>query len=403
MRPAPICEAYYRTLFMNFLPLALVTALLHVYIGARLVPGLEALPLVQWLLVIGLVLSALLMPMGLLAGRIVKQPLADVLTWVGLLFMGLFSSMLVLTLARDAGLLLLWLADLALPGRLPLAWLRVASAEAVPLLGVLVTLLGFLNARRTAAVVKVDVPIKNLPPALQGFTVAQLSDIHVGPTIKRQYLRRIVDKVNTLDADVVAITGDLVDGKVSELADHVAPLADLKSRHGTYVVTGNHEYYSGAHAWVDELRRLGLTVLMNQHVVIPSPSGTAPAQGGTPLVLAGVTDYSAGHFDPAHRSDPEAALQGAPMNAAVRVLLAHQPRSAPAAAKAGFDLQLSGHTHGGQFYPWNLFVRFQQPFTAGLHKLQNLWVYTSRGTGYWGPPKRFGAPSEITALRLVAA
>jgi len=388
---------------MNFLPLALVTALLHVYIGARLVPGLEALPLVQWLLVIGLVLSALLMPMGLLAGRIVKQPLADVLTWVGLLFMGLFSSMLVLTLARDAGLLLLWLADLALPGRLPLAWLRVASAEAVPLLGVLVTLLGFLNARRTAAVVKVDVPIKNLPPALQGFTVAQLSDIHVGPTIKRQYLRRIVDKVNTLDADVVAITGDLVDGKVSELADHVAPLADLKSRHGTYVVTGNHEYYSGAHAWVDELRRLGLTVLMNQHVVIPSPSGTAPAQGGTPLVLAGVTDYSAGHFDPAHRSDPEAALQGAPMNAAVRVLLAHQPRSAPAAAKAGFDLQLSGHTHGGQFYPWNLFVRFQQPFTAGLHKLQNLWVYTSRGTGYWGPPKRFGAPSEITALRLVAA
>jgi len=388
---------------MNFLPLALVTALLHVYIGARLVPGLEALPLVQWLLVIGLVLSALLMPMGLLAGRIVKQPLADVLTWVGLLFMGLFSSMLVLTLARDAGLLLLWLADLALPGRLPLAWLRVASAEAVPLLGVLVTLLGFLNARRTAAVVKVDVPIKNLPPALQGFTLAQLSDIHVGPTIKRQYLRRIVDKVNALDADVVAITGDLVDGKVSELADHVAPLADLKSRHGTYVVTGNHEYYSGAHAWVDELRRLGLTVLMNQHVVIPSPSGTAPAQGGTPLVLAGVTDYSAGHFDPAHRSDPEAALQGAPMNAAVRVLLAHQPRSAPAAAKAGFDLQLSGHTHGGQFYPWNLFVRFQQPFTAGLHKLQNLWVYTSRGTGYWGPPKRFGAPSEITALRLVAA
>jgi len=390
---------------MNFLPLALVTALLHVYIGARLVPGLEALPFIQWLLVIGLVLSALLMPLGLMAGRVAKQPLADVLTWVGLLFMGLFSSMLVLTFARDIGLLLLWLADAIVPGRLPLEWLRIASAEAVPLLGVLVTVLGFLNARRTAAVVKVDVPIKGLPPALQGFTVAQLSDIHVGPTIKRQYLRRIVDKVNALDADVVAITGDLVDGKVSELADHVAPLADLKSRHGTYVVTGNHEYYSGAHAWVDELRRLGLTVLMNQHVVI-RPRGDAStaataAPGSMPLVLAGVTDYSAGHFDPAHRSDPEAALRGAPLDA-VRVLLAHQPRSAPAAAKAGFDLQLSGHTHGGQFYPWNLFVRFQQPFTAGLHKLQNLWVYTSRGTGYWGPPKRFGAPSEITFLRLVA-
>jgi predicted MPP superfamily phosphohydrolase len=385
---------------MNFLPLALVTALLHVYIGARLVPELGAYPTGQWLLMAGLVLSALLMPLGLMAGRVAKQPLADVLTWIGLLFMGLFSSMLVLTLARDVALLLLWLADLVAPGHLPMAWLHTTSAEAVPLLGVVVTVLGFLNARRTAAIVKVDVPIKGLPPALQGFTLAQISDIHVGPTIKEAYLRRIVDKVNAQNADVVAITGDLVDGKVSELAAHVAPLADLTSRHGTYFVTGNHEYYSGAHAWIDELRRLGLTVLLNQHVVIRPPLDAA-AQDGMPLVLAGVTDYSAGHFDPAHRSDPELALRGAPVNA-VRVLLAHQPRSAAAAAKAGFDLQLSGHTHGGQFYPWNLFVRFQQPFTAGLHKLQNLWVYTSRGTGYWGPPKRFGAPSEITVLRLVA-
>ncbi|WP_092130071.1 metallophosphoesterase [Polaromonas sp. YR568] len=384
---------------MNFLPLALVTALLHVYIGARLVPELAAYPTGQWLLMAGLAISALVMPLGLMAGRVAKQPLADVLTWVGLLFMGLFSSMLVLTLARDAGLLLLWLVDMAAPGNLPMAWLRTTSAEAVPLLGVVITVLGFLNARRTAAVVKVDVPIKNLPPALQGFTLAQISDIHVGPTIKAAYLRRIVDKVNAQHADVVAITGDLVDGKVSELADHVAPLADLASRHGTYFVTGNHEYYSGAHAWIDELRRLGLTVLLNQHVVIRPPAEVS--QGGMPLVLAGVTDYSAGHFDPLHRSDPELALRGAPLNA-IRVLLAHQPRSAAAAAKAGFDLQLSGHTHGGQFYPWNLFVRFQQPFTAGLHKLQNLWVYTSRGTGYWGPPKRFGAPSEITVLRLVA-
>jgi hypothetical protein len=128
---------------MNFLPLALVTALLHVYIGARLVPGLGAYPAGQWLLMAGLALSALLMPLGLMAGRVAKQPLADVLTWVGLLFMGLFSSMLVLTLARDAALLLLWLADMVAPGHLPMAWLRTVSAEAVPLLGVLITVLGF--------------------------------------------------------------------------------------------------------------------------------------------------------------------------------------------------------------------------------------------------------------------
>ncbi len=386
---------------MSLLPLMFVTALLHAYIGARLWPGLEASPVAQWALLAGLVGSAALMPLGFMARRVARQPLADVLSWAGFLSMGLFSSLFVLTLARDASLLVLWLGDVLVPGQLPLPRWRELSAEAVPVLAGVVTLLGFLNARRTAALVRVDVPIAGLPAGLHGFTVAQISDIHVGPTIKHHYLRRIVERVNAVGADLVAITGDLVDGKVHELAAHVAPLAELRSRHGTYFVTGNHEYYSGAHAWVDELRRLGLTVLLNEHVVIHAEAVDAgEGEPCRPLVLAGVTDYSAGHFDVAHRSDPARALYGAPEDA-VRVLLAHQPRSAAAAAKAGFDLQLSGHTHGGQFYPWNLLVRFQQPFTAGLHKLQDLWVYTSRGTGYWGPPKRFGAPSEITVLRLV--
>jgi predicted MPP superfamily phosphohydrolase len=182
---------------------------------------------------------------------------------------------------------------------------------------------------------------------------------------------------------------------VPQLAAHVAQLSRLRSRHGTYFVTGNHEYYSGAQAWTQEFQRLGMHVLMNEHVVL--------THRDRQIVVAGVTDYSAHHFDPRHRSDPAAAMLGAPAGAAVRILLAHQPRSAEAAAAAGFDLQLSGHTHGGQFWPWNHFVRFQQPFTAGLNRLKNLWVYTSRGTGYWGPPKRFGAPSEITRIRLVPA
>ena len=143
-----------------------------------------------------------------------------------------------------------------------------------------------------------------------------------------------------------------------------------------------------------EIRRLGVTVLMNEHAVV--------RRGDASLVVGGVTDFSAGHFDVAQRSDPGAALAGSPPGA-TRLLLAHQPRSAAAAEAAGFDLQLSGHTHGGQFLPWNFFVRLQQPFTAGLARWRRMWVYTSRGTGYWGPPKRFGAPSEITLLRLVAA
>ncbi len=137
---------------------------------------------------------------------------------------------------------------------------------------------------------------------------------------------------------------------------------------------------------------LGLTVLLNQHVV--------RERRGSRVVIAGVTDYSAERFGAEHRSDPAGALHGAPADAGVKLLLAHQPRSASAAAAAGFDLQLSGHTHGGQFLPWNFFVRLQQPFVSGLNRLGRLWVYTSRGTGYWGPPKRLGAPSEITLLRL---
>jgi hypothetical protein len=387
---------------MSFYPLVFIVALLHAFVGWRLAPELAA-PW-GWVLCIGLALSTVLMPLGLVGSRVAKQPWADRLSWVGLLLMGLFSTLFVLTALRDVLLLAAWGVDL------PLTSLRTLSAEITPLLALFVSALGFLNARRTPAVVRIDVPIAGLPAALHGFTLAQISDIHVGPTIKHGFLQRIVATVNTLGADVVAITGDLVDGKVAELAAHVAPLAGLQSRHGTFFVTGNHEYYSGAHAWIVELRRLGLTVLMNEHVVLYHGKGvglTVDAQEDSqtmaPLVLAGVNDFTAHHFDPNHRSDPALALQGAPALALVRVLLAHQPRSAQAALAAGFDLQLSGHTHGGQFWPWNLFVPMQQPFTAGLNRLQSLWVYTSRGTGYWGPPKRFGAPSEITALRLVVA
>jgi predicted MPP superfamily phosphohydrolase len=371
---------------MSLLPLLFVSSLLHAYVATRIAPDLPG-GLWPALFIALVVASALLMPMGLLARRVRTQPLSDRLAWAGSLAMGLFSSLFVLTLARDAVLLLAWLA--ALSG------IAGPTAVAVPLLALAITAWGFVNARRTAAIVAVDVPITDLPAALHGFTIAQISDIHVGPTIKHAYLRRIVEAVNALGADMVAVTGDLVDGSVRELGAHVAPLAGLASRHGTFFVTGNHEYYSGAPAWVAELRRLGVRVLMNEHVVLEHGEGW--------LVVAGVTDHSAHHFDPAQRSDPVAAIAGAPAHARVRVLLAHQPRSAEGAEQAGFHLQLSGHTHGGQFLPWNLFVRLQQPFTAGLHRLRRLWVYTSRGTGYWGPPKRFGAPSEITHLRLVPA
>ena len=370
-----------RRALWRFLPLI---GSLHAYIGWRLLPGLDLSATSMALAIGGLVISTCLVPLGLLGRFVVaSQTLADRLSWLGGLAMGMFSSMLVLTMLRDIVRLVADAASLSKP-----------TAIAVLALASLFTLVGYVNARRVARVVNVDIPLANLPKELAGFTIVQLSDIHVGPTIKRKYVQAIVDRVNQLDADLVAITGDVVDGSVEQLRADTAPLAGLHSRHGSYVVTGNHEYYSGAADWIREFERIGLHGLHNRHVVI--------AHRGARLVLAGVTDFSAGAFDPAQASDPGTALAGSPPGLP-RILLAHQPRSATAAEVAGFDLQLSGHTHGGQFWPWNLFVPLQQPFTAGLHRLGRLAVYTSRGTGYWGPPKRFGAPSEITVLRLIAA
>src|SRR5439155_3787466 len=181
-----------------------------------------------------------------------------------------------------------------------------------------------------------------------------------GQTIKRNFVAAIVDRVNRLQADMVAITGDVVDGSVPDLAHDIEPLARLESRHGTYFVTGNHEYYSGVHAWIRELERLGARVLMNEHVVLD--------HDGAALTVAGVTDWSAHHFDPSQKSDPRAAAKGAPRHAP-KVLLAHQPRSAPFAEDAGHQPQLSAHMHGGQCWAGNFMARSQQPFITCLLRL----------------------------------
>jgi predicted MPP superfamily phosphohydrolase len=364
-------------------PMFVMLALLHAYIGVRLLAPFSAVTQVLGAALLAACLWLLPNSFRFREGRRLWTVLLPSLA------VGFFSSLLVLTLIRDWGLLVVSAVALSPQGHE--SWIRI-SAIGVMALTPTITLIGFVMARRVARVVDVEVPLADLPAQLEGFTIAQISDIHVGPTIKRNFVEAIVDRVNRLGADMVAITGDVVDGSVRDLAHHTEPLARLESRHGTYVVTGNHEYYSGAHAWIRELRRLGTRVLLNEHVVLD--------HDGAKLAVAGVTDYSAHHFDPSHKSDPHAAVAGAPTDA-LKILLAHQPRSASSAADAGYQLQLSGHTHGGQFWPWNLFVRLQQPFTAGLNRFGRMWVYINRGAGYWGPPMRFGVPSEITLIRLV--
>jgi predicted MPP superfamily phosphohydrolase len=250
------------------------------------------------------------------------------------------------------------------------------------------------TARGSARVERVQVPVERLGPGLAGLRVVQISDIHIGPTLDGPWLQRVVQQVNALQPDLVAVTGDLVDGSVRQLRQHVAPLAGLKAPLGVYFVTGNHEYYHGASAWVAEVARLGLTVLLNEHRVVE--------RDGARLTVAGVTDHDGGRMDPTHACRPEVALAGAP-EGVPRLLLAHQPRTAALARGLGVDLQLSGHTHGGQIFPFMFFVKLQQPVVRGLALLEGVRVYTHRGTGYWGPPWRLGPAPEITLLTLVPA
>ena len=354
----------------------------------------------------GVVLLYLMVP-GLLnlKGHIAGKWWGDMLSWITYLNLGFATLTFGLVVLRDlvwAGLLILshliaallpTTNDFHIPTIPPLGQgeLLRNSNLAVVALAIFLSGWGFYQARRKPRVTTVSVPIDSLPQALDGFRIVQFSDVHAGPTIKRPQVQAIVDQIEKLEADLIACTGDLADRSVSQLNYDVAPLAQLKARHGCFFVTGNHEYYAGAEAWIEALKKLGFEVLLNQHRILEHGEGR--------ILLAGVTDYNAGEILPHHTSDPQAAVAQAPP-AQVRILLAHQPRSIDAAVGAGFDLQLSGHTHGGQFPPWKYIVPLQQPYLAGLHKRARTWVYVNRGAGYWGPPLRLGAPAEIALITL---
>jgi hypothetical protein len=236
---------------------------------------------------------------------------------------------------------------------------------------------------------RVQIPIAKLPRSMDQLRIAVVSDIHLGPLTGTDHARRIVDMINSVDADLVAIVGDLVDGTVAELGPAAAPLADIRSRHGAYFVTGNHEYYSGYQEWVAEVDRLGIRPLRNERLEIA-------ARGGV-LDLAGVNDIGG----EAYGDGPDFArtLDGRDPSRPV-VLLAHQPRQAHEAARYGVDLQLSGHTHGGQMAPFNLLIPLQQPVVSGLGTVDGVPVYVTNGAGFWGPPVRVGAPPQVTLVEL---
>ena len=360
-------------------------AFLHYYIGTRLIShggwSPEAIQ-VGWVLLWAGFIS---MPLSFSA-RAMPKPLSTLLQWAGFLWMGVFGVTFAATAISDLVrvVLRLFITPTA-------AWNR---DQALIVLGVSAIALvwGFFVARGTPSIARVTVKVPGLHPGLDGLKIAQITDIHIGETLGRRFLETVVAQVNGLKADLVAVTGDLVDGSVRKLRDEVAPLGKLTAALGVYFVTGNHEYYSGADAWSAEVSRLGLTVLQNEHRVVERNQGR--------LVVAGVPDLEGGRFSESHRPDAAKAFAGAPAGDATRILLAHQPRFARQAQGHDVKLMLSGHTHGGQIFPFMAFVRLQQPVIAGLKTLWGIPVYTSKGTGYWGPPFRVGPRSEVTAITL---
>lgn len=246
-------------------------------------------------------------------------------------------------------------------------------------------------AKLVPSIRDVRIGLRRLPSAMNGFKIVQLTDVHIGNTIGETFVRSVVESANAADPDVIVITGDLVDGPVSRLREAAAPLADLRAPHGVYFVTGNHEYYSGVDSWLEYLRTLGIRVLRNERVRIGS--------GEEYFDLAGIDDYRAGFYR-GHGPDLPRAVAGRDPRKEL-VLLAHQPRHVHEAKRHGVGLQLSGHTHGGQIWPWHYVAKASQGgLLAGHSHHEETQLYISRGTGYWGPPVRILAKPEIARLRL---
>lgn len=365
---------------------------MHYYVWRRLIhdPGWPE----PWSsIALGALLAlSLMLPMIRIFGRGLTGGMVSALTYVAFVWMGILI-LLVLTLTfMDVGKLLARLYTVT-TGRALLPTdperrqvMARALAAVAGATGVGAGAFALVAARRVA-LVDHHVKLARLPVALDGMTIVQITDVHVSSIIGRDFVEHLVERINALRPDVVAITGDLVDGSVEALREAVAPLAQIEARWGTYFVTGNHEFYSGVAEWRVHLETLGVQVLSNRRVEI--------GHGEHLIDLAGVEDPTSGQTAGAvkqalHGRDPAREC----------VLLAHQPRSIHEAARQGVGLQISGHTHGGQIWPWRYFVYLQQPYVDGHHWHGDSQIYVSRGTGSWGPPMRLGAPPEMTRFTL---
>jgi predicted MPP superfamily phosphohydrolase len=384
--------------FLRFLAVVLgVLALMHYYFWRRMVKDPGFIRPVQRLGTAAVIALFFLLPISrILAKQFSFQQLFPLL-WVAYLWLGILMLFFFFFLFTDSLKVVYsiyrrffqkeqYLPD---PSRRRFLARILAASASVSVLGV--SAFGVKKCLDPPTVNRLSVNISGLPLGFKGFSIVQISDIHIGAMSTHVDLTEIVTIINSLQPDLVAITGDLVDGDAAELAGELAPLARLKARHGVFFITGNHEYYSDVEKWLPEIERLGITVLNN--------SRTEIQQGEDTFILAGVTDYNAGRFGRQYAPDYAKALGGIDKTRKV-ILLAHQPRAVREAARYGVDLVLAGHMHGGQIWPFNYLSPLQQPYLKGFYRYKKTLLYVNQGTGYWGPPMRVGTYKEITEFIL---
>lgn len=358
------------------------------YVWERLIETAElAQPLRQ------IVLSFFVLAYLLQAARWALYKVKGDLSWIigpAYFAFGLLSHLLLATLLKDGAYLVWWLLA---PESFAAheAWWNSWVSYVIFFAGLALNLWGAQTAYEGPEIKKVKVPLS--PSSTHTLKIAQISDLHVGPIIKEKYVRDVVSRVMDLEADLICITGDLGDGFPQHLKEDLAPLAKLKAPLGVFYITGNHEYYWNVDAWIGAVKSLGFQILFNSGVLLKTSAGR-------PVWLAGVPDKSAWRIRKDHVHDVKSAFDQAPTDAA-RILLAHQPASIYEAHAESCDLMLSGHTHGGQYFPFTLMVDWFNPYSKGLalHR-ERTWVYVNTGTGFWGPPLRLGVLSEITLLEV---
>ncbi|MES2856971.1 MAG: metallophosphoesterase [Bdellovibrionota bacterium] len=355
----------------------------YLYLGSRLADTWY-----EWLFLGLPFLTVLSLPVVHSIGSDRSSGFAEVWAHAVFFSMGMLTYVAVFTIVRDIAWVVLFYAGFEgamfsaedmLPARVVIAFASLALA------------FGVYRAARGPIVKNVLVESDSLPPGLEGFKIVQISDLHIGQTIRRRYVERMVRQINEVAPDLIAMTGDIGDGGVSTYQDEISLLGEMKSLHGVFYVTGNHEYYWNAGEWMGAINSFGGNVLTNRGMTIDV--------SGAKLFVAGITDPQAPGDAKFPQPDLNAAIRDG-WDAGYRVLLSHRPGFARRASELGFDLQLSGHTHGGQFFPWTLVVRMVHEFALGFYRVGKMALYVSGGTGSWGPLIRLGTTPELTVLRL---